>query len=377
VVRLLAACGGVDINRPLRITSFPLMKDSAVNYFRMDMPLEKMVEQFKPMVKVRTSFPADVEDATWADICIFQQQQNVDYFAKLFDWCLTHGKMVIYETDDNVMAIPPTYPVYWYYRAEGRLELAKAMIHLSHYITTTTEGLKKELGTINKNIKILRNKLDLSLAHWNYPKRKNDKVHIGWAGSFFHVPDLRTVSGVITDLVNNNDIRFMLCGYAKGGRILDYRGNLKKKPVEIVDKRGLWQDILDLFNQIPEEKMEILDILPLFEYGAFYSRMDIAIAPLEDNRFNRCKSELKAIEAGAYSLPIVCADVEPYRAIIKHGENGFLARKPRHWKKYLYMLIHDKDLREHLGRNLRKTIEERYDAKEQTDRYEFYKGLVA
>jgi glycosyltransferase involved in cell wall biosynthesis len=41
--------------------------------------------------------------------------------------------------------------------------------------------------------------------------------------------------------------------------------------------------------------------------------LDIAVAPLEDNLFNRCKSNLRLLEYGAMSWPVVCSDVYVYK----------------------------------------------------------------
>ena len=41
--------------------------------------------------------------------------------------------------------------------------------------------------------------------------------------------------------------------------------------------------------------------------------LDLALAPLEDNRFNDCKSDLRLLEYGACAYPVVCSDVRPYR----------------------------------------------------------------
>jgi glycosyltransferase involved in cell wall biosynthesis len=41
--------------------------------------------------------------------------------------------------------------------------------------------------------------------------------------------------------------------------------------------------------------------------------LNLAIAPLADNAFNRCKSHLKILEYGILGLPVIAADLEPYR----------------------------------------------------------------
>ena len=41
--------------------------------------------------------------------------------------------------------------------------------------------------------------------------------------------------------------------------------------------------------------------------------LDLALAPLEDNLFNRCKSNLRLLEYGICGFPVICSDIQPYR----------------------------------------------------------------
>lgn len=50
-------------------------------------------------------------------------------------------------------------------------------------------------------------------------------------------------------------------------------------------------------------------------YGDIYKHAKVAIAPLKDTEFNSYRSNLKALEAAAYGLPIVCSDVEAYKDV--------------------------------------------------------------
>ncbi len=50
-------------------------------------------------------------------------------------------------------------------------------------------------------------------------------------------------------------------------------------------------------------------------YPAALARLDLdlALAPIEQNLFNECKSNLRLLEYGACAVPLVCSDVGPYR----------------------------------------------------------------
>ncbi len=54
--------------------------------------------------------------------------------------------------------------------------------------------------------------------------------------------------------------------------------------------------------------------IPLSDYPRFLASLNVnmAIAPLLDNRFNRCKSDLKFLEASTLGLPIACQDIPTF-----------------------------------------------------------------
>jgi glycosyltransferase involved in cell wall biosynthesis len=97
-------------------------------------------------------------------------------------------------------------------------------------------------------------------------------------------------------------------------------------------------------NEYPE-KMASLDL-------------DIAIAPLEDNLFNRCKSNLRLLEYGAMSWPVVCSDVYPYQT----NNPPVIRVKPTvsEWLVALNLLIDDELKREQLGRALKDWVVSQY-----------------
>lgn len=79
--------------------------------------------------------------------------------------------------------------------------------------------------------------------------------------------------------------------------------------------------------------------------------MDINIAPLVLNDFNNSKSELKIFEAALLKIPTICSPIEPYKAIIKNGVNGFVADSVEEWKNAFSLLIEDSKKRQQIGMN--------------------------
>ena len=73
--------------------------------------------------------------------------------------------------------------------------------------------------------------------------------------------------------------------------------------------------------------------------------LDIAIAPLENNPFNACKSNLRLLEYGAMGWPVVCSDVYPYRRTMNPPVLA-VPNDDQAWITALRNLINDPGLRQ-------------------------------
>jgi glycosyltransferase involved in cell wall biosynthesis len=76
---------------------------------------------------------------------------------------------------------------------------------------------------------------------------------------------------------------------------------------------------------------------------------DIGIMPLTDTPWERGKCGYKLIQYMASAKPVVASPVGVNRAIVSHGEQGFLADTPDGWVSALGRLAADPLLRERLG----------------------------
>jgi len=121
---------------------------------------------------------------------------------------------------------------------------------------------------------------------------------------------------------------------------------------------------------------------PANMYAEALDQTDIVIAPLDDNKFNNFKSNLKQVECWSRKLPIVCSDMAPYNIDGKNEENCILIstknNSHKYWKKALKRLILDKELREKLGNQLYEDFKEKYHLTNVTKkRAEFYKKIIS
>jgi ubiquinone/menaquinone biosynthesis C-methylase UbiE/glycosyltransferase involved in cell wall biosynthesis len=77
--------------------------------------------------------------------------------------------------------------------------------------------------------------------------------------------------------------------------------------------------------------------------------LDIGIAPLRDNTFNRAKSNLRWLEFGAMHIPTVMSRVRPFKECVTEGVDGLLCSSELEWYQSLKGLILDAEKRKALG----------------------------
>lgn len=90
------------------------------------------------------------------------------------------------------------------------------------------------------------------------------------------------------------------------------------------------------------------------------AQADIALHPLVDNLFNRCKSPAKLFEYMSMELPVVSSNVGEASVVIEHGTNGLLCRGGDEFANNIMALLGDEKLARRIGRSARETVEQRY-----------------
>jgi glycosyltransferase involved in cell wall biosynthesis len=79
------------------------------------------------------------------------------------------------------------------------------------------------------------------------------------------------------------------------------------------------------------------------------ARLDVCIAPLADNTFNHCKSDIKFLEAALVRVPVVASPVGQLGESIRHGVTGLLADGTAAWTAALSSLVEQEHLRASLA----------------------------
>jgi SAM-dependent methyltransferase len=111
------------------------------------------------------------------------------------------------------------------------------------------------------------------------------------------------------------------------------------------------------------------------DYRAAMGRCELAFLPLADTRFNRMKSDLKAVEAGGHRL---CCLASPtvYEGSIRHGETGLIVRSPDELLRSLRALLADPARARGMADAAHEWVKrERLHAHQVASRIAWYRGL--
>lgn len=262
-------------------------------------------------------FPAGDPRIQDADI-IWLQRANHEVFQQLIPSLQAQGKKIVMDMDDTLWHIPATNLAHRHY-PKKELDKVDAVCRLVDCLTASTQPLADFLSDrFNKEVFVIQNhiwKQDEIIGE----KPQNEKIKIGWAGSYTHL------------------------------------GDFDHHLVNVL--RGLPYDKVEFYSMgfTPQFFKPFAQSLPWVETKDFHNvfsaqNWDIGIMVAQDNMFNRCKSNLKYLEYGSIKCAAIGHTVYPYTTTIEHGIDGLLVKKEKtDWKEHIYRLIEDEPFRKQLA----------------------------
>lgn len=282
---------------------------NSVSDFRLTLAA-KWLSEWGYNVEVTTSVPAWL--STYHDVIVVGRPCLE--LLPILDMWIKAGKNVVIDMDDDFMAIPrtnPAYPMIGHGRPGYMKGLAET-IKKAAVLTVTTPEVAIRYG---REAVIIPNCWDETNRLWQSNMGHNT-VNIGWVGTQTHWEDFQLVKDALL-------------------QVLSERPNAR---VVI----GLDDKLYKLFESLPEDRRMFIPGLPYEIYPVFYQYTDIVLAPLLDNYFNRAKSEIKLIAAGAASRAWIASPMPFYR---EWEVGGVFADTQEQWKEKILMLVDNNEMR--------------------------------
>ena len=302
-----------------RVTFFTYSQiESALELFRFISPLKEAGIEIIPGVE---EGEPKLERIAGTDLVCFQRDfsRHFKAYQSVLTEARARGVPVVMDLDDHLLALPPDHPD----RLAGDYaDSLSALLHAllsADALTVTTPELKQELLPFNPHVFVLPNYLDADLWQFRTPAlRPADRpVCILFMGTPTHAPDLEGIAEALRNTARRygSRVRFVFFG-AHPPEDLAELAQVEYQAVQSFDYRQFQQEFLRI-------------------------EADIALAPLQDNVFNRCKSAIKFLEYSALALSGVYAALPSFAAVVRDGENSFLAEDAQSWESKLGALIED------------------------------------
>ncbi|MGK3113355.1 glycosyltransferase [Candidatus Pantoea formicae] len=192
-----------------------------------------------------------------------------------------HKTFKVFELDDYIIELPAKHNNRANFRPEVTEQLRKSLSYFDRFVVSTAP-LAEALHGFHPDIQVVQNLLPVDWwGNLHSLRNQGRKPRVGWAGGSSHQGDLEMIADVVKALANEVEWVFM----------------------------GMCPDALRPFVHEFHRGVDIT----LYPAALEALNLDLALAPVEDNIFNVCKSNLRLMEYGACGIPVICSDVECYR----------------------------------------------------------------
>lgn len=318
-------------------------------------------EQYSVKCFVGEEYPLAKEALLSSSILVIERQSDKTGRARQLIKEARRLKIpVVYSVDDLVFS-PRHIPLlmksthsknilYWSGYVFGNYRLAR----LADAFTTTNQFLANKLQKeFNKPAYVIPNFLNsaqITISEKILAKKsKNQNFTIGYfSGSPTHYNDFLLIKPELLRFLKTHD-----------SARLHIVGDMK------IDS--------DMNSFIKSGQIQLVKKVDYKELQKLYSSVDVNIAPLVENDFTNCKSELKFFEAAIVEVLTLASPTFAFKNSIKNGETGFLCKKGEWFDCLEDLFAHPEKrkkiakaakkycLENYYGEKIKKQIEEVYD----------------
>jgi glycosyltransferase involved in cell wall biosynthesis len=289
-----------------------------------------------------------------ADVIVMQRPYEQSR-KEIFNLLKEAGKKVVFDNDDT-------------YKGHDRMKLGPTLdiidnnidwfIERSDMVTTTTEYLADEYRKLNKNVAVLPNCIDPDA--WGKPlQNRTKKYRVGLIGSVVGTED---VAHVLSDIKKiSDDPRFQLVVFGLPDKKAPDAKLYEEEYAYWLGMNVEWHPFVNIWDYA-----ETLRQL----------KLDVMMIPREDSYFNRCKSNLKFLEASMLEVPVLGQGFkdgrspyqqDPFQNIVIEGS----------WYERLVDMYENRDKWKEEARKAHKYVLENYSIEKNINRWkEVYSSLL-
>lgn len=264
------------MNKKIKILT--LVNSGGSKYHRVIIPLDLLDKEKYEVVYLNEKFVIEqsVKDIDY--LYIHWRQHTKCIYLSL--WKEKYGFKIIQDIDD-----------YWVlphnHYAQKRITEIKNQLFdqltLADIVLCSTQFLVDKCQKFNDNCHLRENYIPIDYQQFQpeFIKVENRKPTIGICGSLSHYDDWMSIRNQLKRIQSlDKYFDFVVAGYADENK----------------SSKDRWDKIVRLFKN-----PKVYRHLPVNQYINFYKHIDILLAPLEINEFNKAKSGLKILEAGVKS----------------------------------------------------------------------------
>ena len=363
----------------MRITYF-LADNGACGIYRLDNPLLEIKKSGLAKVWRIDKGDSIVKniDCLEADVFIIPRMAGED-MRKNMKKLQNGGKKLVIDHDDFLFNIQPLMRAYSEFGTEEvkykmpngdimdlwqngkninlqenieRLNGVAKALEQADMVTVTTDILAEAYKKYNPNVVVLPNCIDMNLWKQLPLKRENDEIRLYWGGGDSHYGDWMLMPDVLKAIMDKyKNVKLVIQGTL-------FKASIKDLPQDRIEHHG-WVNI------------------HAYPYKTAIINPDIAIIPLEDTSFNRCKSNIKWVEMSALGVPCVTSHVSPYKEYAVENNGIFIENNDKDaWIDGISYMIDNVGMRKEFAGNAKKIVAEHFDIKTQYPRWiKAYEGL--
>lgn len=276
-----------------------------------------------------------------ADVVVFQRPDDPAK-VQAMKALKAMGKKIVFDNDDTYKI---DADVKLKEATQQRVKVIDDALGVADLVTTTTNFLADEYRKISDNVVVIPNCVNPN--DWDEPlKNETDKIRVGFVGSVANTnDDYNHIKKTIKALNKRKDVQLVVFGMPVVSSDTKEVAKLYKKEYDFWGSLDIdWQPLVRM-----DQYFETLNSL----------RLDVMLIPRGDNYFNRCKSNIKFLEASMLEIPVVAQSftdgLSPY-----DGLDIPLAVTDEDFLREVTKLIESKDLRQSIGKKSKEYVLENY-----------------